>query len=146
MTDMIRTSRVIVLDVDPRALPDLAETLATAGITLDECVSGTQRLRAVRTSYPARACLPAAVKAPRRDPAVVARERGISPAELRALQALASGMSRFEAAKELGLSAETVKRQMTPVRRVLGVHTNAEAIAVAYRLGLVPAESVQKGS
>lgn len=129
----LRTSRVAVFDVSPDVMPAVTAALATAGIAVDECVGGAERLRAHRLSYPTALIAPGGL----RSPDAVAAERGISVAQLDVLQALASGLSREETAEKLGLSVATVKTHLSPVRRALGVHSTAAAVAEAHRLGLV---------
>ncbi len=61
---------------------------------------------------------------------LTARERQI-------LQSIAEGQSTRDIAATLVVSAETVKTHVGNVMRKLGVETRAEAIATAFRLGLV---------
>ncbi len=69
--------------------------------------------------------------------------RGTSPAaqltdrELQILQLMATGARPQEMAEELYLSVKTIKNHLTNVYAKLGVSTAAQAVAEAYRRGLV---------
>ncbi len=69
--------------------------------------------------------------------------RGDSPAnqlterELEILQLMATGARPQEMADELFLSVKTIKNHLTNVYAKLGVSTAAQAVAEAYRLGIV---------
>lgn len=60
-----------------------------------------------------------------------------SPAQLRALEQAARGLSAKEAATELGLSVHTIKSERAGARIVLGARSTTEAVAVAIRRGLI---------
>lgn len=126
-----RTSRVIVLDVRPDVMPAVEAALATAGISLGECIGGKERLRAHRVTRPA--TLPGAASTPDSGPA----SYGISRAEMDVLRLLAEGMTVRDAATKLCLAVETVHSHMTVVARRLGVRGKPATIAAAYRLGIV---------
>lgn len=53
------------------------------------------------------------------------------------LTRVATGMTNIEIAEELGLQASTVKAYWQETMQRLGVHNRAEAIAAAYRRGLL---------
>jgi len=53
------------------------------------------------------------------------------------LQRLARGQSQAEIAAELGISSKTVANHLQNVLTKLGAHSRAEAVALAYRNGLV---------
>ena len=57
--------------------------------------------------------------------------------ELQILAAIASGQTNPQIAKELFLSAKTVMHHSTNIYRKLGVRGRAEAVALAYREGLL---------
>ena len=61
----------------------------------------------------------------------------LSPRETAVLTAIAHGASVETAARELFVSANTVRTQLKAVYRKLGVKTRADAIAVASRRGLI---------
>ncbi len=61
----------------------------------------------------------------------------LSPRETAVLTAIAHGASVETAARELFVSANTVRTQLKAVYRKLGVNTRADAIAVAARRGLI---------
>ncbi len=60
-----------------------------------------------------------------------------SPAQLRALEQAARGLSAKEAATELGLSVHTIKSERAGARVVLGARSTTEAVASAIRRGLI---------
>jgi DNA-binding NarL/FixJ family response regulator len=66
-----------------------------------------------------------------------ARDADLSKRELTVLQALQSGMSNKQIAKELFLAEQTVKFHLTNVYRKLDVSSRTEAIRYAYDHGLV---------
>jgi len=57
--------------------------------------------------------------------------------ELEILAAIASGQTNAQIAKELFLSAKTVMHHSTSIYRKLGVRGRAEAVALAFRNGLL---------
>jgi DNA-binding NarL/FixJ family response regulator len=62
---------------------------------------------------------------------------GLSKRELSILEALQSGGSNHEIAKELFLAEQTVKFHLTNIYRKLGVSTRTEAVRHAYANGLL---------
>jgi DNA-binding NarL/FixJ family response regulator len=62
---------------------------------------------------------------------------GLSKRELSILEALQSGGSNHEIAKELFLAEQTVKFHLTNIYRKLGVSTRTEAVRFAYANGLL---------
>jgi DNA-binding NarL/FixJ family response regulator len=64
-------------------------------------------------------------------------ETGLSKRELTILEALESGASNQEIAKQLFLAEQTVKFHLTNIYRKLGVSTRTEAVHVAYERGLL---------
>jgi DNA-binding NarL/FixJ family response regulator len=61
----------------------------------------------------------------------------ISRRELEILRLLAAGRSQKQIAAALVISSKTVAIHLQHVLSKLGVHSRAEAVAAAYRLGLV---------
>jgi DNA-binding NarL/FixJ family response regulator len=61
----------------------------------------------------------------------------LSKRELTILQALQSGLSNKQIAKELFLAEQTVKFHLTNIYRKLGVNSRTEAVRYAYEHGLV---------
>ena len=57
--------------------------------------------------------------------------------ELQILAAIASGQTNAQIAKDLFLSAKTVMHHSTSIYRKLGVRGRAEAVALAFRNGLL---------
>src|ERR687886_1558115 len=64
-------------------------------------------------------------------------DAGLSKRELTILQALQSGLSNKQIAKELFLAEQTVKFHLTNIYRKLGVNNRTEAVRYAYEHGLV---------
>jgi DNA-binding NarL/FixJ family response regulator len=64
-------------------------------------------------------------------------EADLSKRELTILQALQSGLSNKQIAKELFLAEQTVKFHLTNIYRKLGVNNRTEAVRYAYEHGLV---------
>jgi DNA-binding NarL/FixJ family response regulator len=64
-------------------------------------------------------------------------ENELSKRELTILQALQSGLSNKQIAKELFLAEQTVKFHLTNIYRKLGVNNRTEAVRYAYEHGLV---------
>jgi DNA-binding CsgD family transcriptional regulator len=71
-------------------------------------------------------------RGPRSNPDLTEREREV-------LAAIASGRTNPQIATALHLSPKTVMHHSTNVYRKLGVRGRAEAVALAYRTGLLPA-------
>ena len=61
---------------------------------------------------------------------------GLSPRELEVLRLLARGLSAATIAERLVISPKTVSTHLQHVMAKLGVHSRAQAVAEAYRLGL----------
>jgi DNA-binding NarL/FixJ family response regulator len=53
------------------------------------------------------------------------------------LSLIANGASTIQIAQSLHLSQETVRNHVRNILRRLGVHSRVEAVAVAYRDGLI---------
>jgi two-component system nitrate/nitrite response regulator NarL len=62
---------------------------------------------------------------------------GLTSRELQVLNLLAEGRSQSEIAKELVISPKTVGTHLERILSKLGVHSRAQAVAVAYREGLL---------
>jgi DNA-binding CsgD family transcriptional regulator len=61
----------------------------------------------------------------------------LTPGQHRVLRKIALGLTGPEAAEELGISPETVKRQLAITRSKLGASTTAQAVAIAVSLDLI---------
>ena len=61
----------------------------------------------------------------------------LTPGQHRVLRKIALGLTGPEAADELGISNETVKRQLAITRSKLGANTTAHAVAIAVSLDLI---------
>lgn len=64
-------------------------------------------------------------------------DHGLTPRESLILKLMANGATNAEVAGELRLDIRTVKHHTSSIFRKLGARNRAEAIAFAYRLGLV---------
>jgi DNA-binding NarL/FixJ family response regulator len=65
------------------------------------------------------------------------RWEGLSPREIEVLRMLARGLSSAAIAERLVITPKTVASHIQRVMAKLGVHSRAQAVAEAYRLGLV---------
>ena len=65
---------------------------------------------------------------------------GLSPTELRILSSLAQGMCGTEIARALGVSDATVRSHVHHLLTKLGLRSRTQAVAFAYRNGLVTAD------
>ena len=63
----------------------------------------------------------------------------MTPRETQVLQALAAGETATQIAASLGISAFTVQSHVKSILAKLGVHSKTEAVTLAWRHGLVPA-------
>jgi DNA-binding NarL/FixJ family response regulator len=75
--------------------------------------------------------------APSADISRAPNDYALTPRELEVLRSLAQGRTQAEIAGDLVLSPRTVGKHLERVLKKLGVHSRAEAIALAYRAGLV---------
>lgn len=64
--------------------------------------------------------------------------RPLSPEEFDTLALIASGHTDREIAQRLGYAHETVKSRTRRILAKLDAHNRAHAVAVAYRIGLLP--------
>jgi DNA-binding NarL/FixJ family response regulator len=64
-------------------------------------------------------------------------EYGLTPREEVILKLMAGGASNADVSKQLGLELRTVKHHTSSILRKLGVRNRSEAVALAYRQGLV---------
>jgi DNA-binding NarL/FixJ family response regulator len=67
---------------------------------------------------------------------------GLSPRERQILGLLAEGRTQGQIATELVISSKTVATHIQHVLSKLGVHTRAQAVAIAFRRGLVESADV----
>jgi len=61
----------------------------------------------------------------------------LSPREVQILQHIASGSSTKQVARDLGISAHTVKTHLERIFDKLGANDRAQAVAIALRMGVV---------
>ena len=109
----------------------LAATIALAGVG-----AGLRFARRPRES--AAAQVPPAAHAPPAEAAVPSGDAAaLSPRERRVLDLLAQGCSNKEIARELGVSANTVKTHLANLYAKLGARRRTEAVAAARRSGVI---------
>jgi two-component system response regulator DesR len=70
-------------------------------------------------------------------PMIEELEHPLSPRETELLQALADGNTLARAADELGIAISTAKTHMQRIQNKMGVHSQAEAVADAFRAGWI---------
>jgi DNA-binding NarL/FixJ family response regulator len=70
-------------------------------------------------------------------------EPGLTDRELAVLTAVAEGLSNKQIAQKLSYAEQTVKLDLTHVYRKLGVSSRTEAMAVAYRRGLIDSRLIE---
>jgi DNA-binding NarL/FixJ family response regulator len=75
---------------------------------------------------------------------VILRER-LTPSELEVLVRMATGMSNRAIAADLGIEYTTVRGHVQSVLDKLGARSRVDAIARAYRRGLVPKTDSEEG-
>ncbi|NMX99318.1 helix-turn-helix transcriptional regulator [Pseudomonas veronii] len=68
--------------------------------------------------------------------------RGAAPRELQCLMAVASGQTSKEAARDLGVSPDTVDKRLLSLTTKLGVTRRAALVAKAFSLGLIKVTGV----
>ena len=68
---------------------------------------------------------------------VASSESALTPRELEILRLLAAGVSQAEIATRLFITPKTVGKHIERLLKKLGVHSRAEAVAYAYREGLI---------
>lgn len=68
--------------------------------------------------------------------------RGAAPRELQCLMAVASGQTSKEAARDLGVSPDTVDKRLLSLTTKLGVTRRAALVAKAFSLGLIKVAGV----
>jgi DNA-binding NarL/FixJ family response regulator len=66
-----------------------------------------------------------------------ADDHGLTPREALILELMASGATNADIADQLHLDVRTVKHHISSIFRKLGARNRSEAVALAYRLGLV---------
>ena len=72
-----------------------------------------------------------------REAPAVTNESALTARELEILQLLAAGLPQAEIASRLFITQKTVGKHIERLLKKLGVHSRAEAIALAYREGLI---------
>jgi PAS domain S-box-containing protein len=70
-------------------------------------------------------------------PRVEPASAGLTPRQFEVLQLLGEGASTADIAAMLHLTTETVRNHIRSILRVLGAHSRLEAVATAYRKGLL---------
>ena len=64
-------------------------------------------------------------------------EHGVTERQLDVLHLLAQGCTTRAVAERLGIGVETVKTHLKHIRAVLGAQTSTQAVAIAWRAGLI---------
>jgi DNA-binding NarL/FixJ family response regulator len=121
----------VALAVDGEAVvsPDVAAAmLSEAGHLADE--AALVRHRAAWSPDPHRGAAPVAVAAPEVDGVLSRREREV-------LEAIASGLTTKEAARQLFISVKTVKNHLASIYEKLDARDRTQAILGAARLGII---------
>jgi DNA-binding NarL/FixJ family response regulator len=77
----------------------------------------------------------------RTGPAPFGHDHELTPRELEVLRLLAEGVRIVDIATELVITPKTVSNHLQHILGKLGVHTQAQAVALAYELGVVEASS-----
>jgi DNA-binding CsgD family transcriptional regulator len=67
----------------------------------------------------------------------VRRTGGLTPRQVEVLRLVAADLTDNQIAQHLYLSPETIYSHMRSIRKILGVHTRAGAVATGFRLGLL---------
>jgi DNA-binding NarL/FixJ family response regulator len=80
------------------------------------------------------------VRSERHDAEAVGTDFGLTKRELAILQRIALGTSQYEIASEFSISPRTVANHLQHIMAKIGVHSRAEAVAVAYTNGIVELE------
>ena len=133
-------TKVILFTVDgSRAAIAEAIQAGVSGYLLKD-VSGDDLVRAARMAMEGKAVIhPALTKAFLDEVRFMPKDEGspLSPREVQILQHIASGSSTKEVARDLGISAHTVKTHLERIFDKLGANDRAQAVAIALRMGLV---------
>jgi DNA-binding NarL/FixJ family response regulator len=66
------------------------------------------------------------------------RDRKPTPAQLKVLKLIAKGKHDYEIAALLSIAPATAKTQANSLLSRMGVHTRAQAVALAYEWGVLP--------
>ena len=143
-TRRIRTelpdTKVILFTIDEsRAAIAEAIQAGVSGYLLKD-VSGEDLVRAARMAMEGKAVIhPALTKAFLDEVRFMPKDDGspLSPREAQILQHIASGSSTKEVARDLGISAHTVKTHLERIFDKLGANDRAQAVAIALRMGVV---------
>ena len=72
-----------------------------------------------------------------REAPAVRNESALTPRELEILRLLAAGLAQGEVAERLFITQKTVGKHIERLLKKLGVHSRAEAVAHAYREGMI---------
>ena len=133
-------TKVILFTVDgSRAAIAEAIQAGVSGYLLKD-VSSDDLVRAARMAMDGKAVIhPALTKAFLDEVRFMPTDDGspLSPREVQILQHIASGSSTKEVARDLEISAHTVKTHLERIFDKLGANDRAQAVAIALRMGLV---------
>ncbi len=133
-------TKVILFTVDAsRAAIAEAIQAGVSGYLLKD-VSSEDLVRAARLAMEGKAVIhPALTKTFLDEIRFLPKDDGspLSQREVQVLQHIASGSSTKEVARDLGISAHTVKTHLERIFDKLGANDRAQAVAIALRMGLV---------
>jgi DNA-binding NarL/FixJ family response regulator len=158
-----RQSRILVVDDDARFVHFLATLLESAGFEVLAATSADSAVAGAREARPDAALVD--VVMPGRGGYSICRElreeidpdlrvifvsgeradamdraAGISEREIEILQLIAEGWPPAEVAQRLFIARKTVSSHVERIFAKLGVHTRAQAVAIAYEAGLIRVE------
>jgi DNA-binding NarL/FixJ family response regulator len=117
---------VVLFTADPRN-PQIPDARRAGAVTTISKATAPAQLRAV---------VRAAGEGRLRDDSPTGRSL-LTPRQCEVLACVASGMTNSEIAQELGLRPTTVKAYWQEILQRIGARNRADAIATAYRLGLL---------
>jgi DNA-binding NarL/FixJ family response regulator len=133
-------TKVILFTIDEsRAAISEAIQAGVSGYLLKD-VTTEDLLRAARMAMEGKAVIhPALTKLFLDEVRFMPKDNGspLSPREVQILQHIASGSSTKQVARDLGISAHTVKTHLERIFDKLGANDRAQAVAIALRMGVV---------
>jgi DNA-binding NarL/FixJ family response regulator len=125
------TAVVMITDTCPTAQLRRAVQAGARGFLLKD-VGPDEVARAIRCAHAGKSVPSAEAVAN-----LVAADSRLTPREQEVLGCIAQGLSDREIAQRLGITYNTVRYHIKNIRKKLDVRNNAEAVALAFRTGLV---------